>query len=348
MNSIKKINKKYNFQFILLFIFIEFLLIFNFCICFNSFNKKDSTTDSLPNLTNNENKETKDLNMLNNNKNIEFKNQNNQLLIKTINNNKNSIKNRVTKQKKNKIKKNSKKKNKNKTKNKFLRKYKLQKRMTNEINKLNVFRKLLKNQRKIIKRILKKNNTFNVIKECGINFLTEIYCQFYKKNYSEKLEECRKLKLEDFKKNCSDKKSVFVIYNLKSATNAYESYRENMIPFDKVYSIPNINIAIRNIIFKDLFNSMLKPIQKCQEIPIEVRLGIIKQRRRFSYNDKHLTGKQIIDRMNAYSELFDKIKILFSDLSKELKGIKLSEEKLVCVGFETAAKRIVDHFTGKK
>ena len=358
---------KLDIQFFFLICFLEFLIISNICLCSNSLKTVGST-----NLSKSDSKDDNKINSViktsdaNNNKNDEshtvilkpLKNKKSTKKLKKIKKNKQ----KKNKQKKNHIKKLSKISNNNKnntikgiklhrkkkSSNKFLKKYKMQKKITAEMNKLSALGKLIKKEKKNIKKVLKKNKTLSVIKSCGLKLLTEIYCQFYKKNYSENLEECRKIKYEDFARNCSNRKSVYIIYNLKSATNGYESYRDKSSAFESLSSVTNIQIAVRNLIYKSLFNQMLGPIQKCSEIPIEVRLGIIKQRRRFTYNDKHLNGKQLKDRYNAFTQLFDKIKTLFSDLTNDLIGIKPREQNIVCVGIEKAAERIVNHFTIQK
>jgi len=337
MELCNKINYKQNNQIFFLTLFIVILVLVKMCSSSNKINSNDL------NKTDTSSKKGNNKILLRNSKNDPsqktIKNEIQVNFIKNTNK-KNLLKNEDNKKSKSYTNKNHKKI----FNNRLLKKYNLQKKISHELKVLNTFDKFLARNKSIMKRLFRKNKTFSVIKTCGLKLLTEIYCQYYKKNYSEKLDECRKLKFEDFKNRCSNKKSLYVIYNLKSAMNAYESYNQNYKIVGNLSDLSNVQVAIRSIIFKNLFNDMLGPIQKCKEIPINIRLGIIKQKRRFTYNDKNLKGLNAKKRINEYYLLFEKIKMLFNDLTRDLSGIKPREEKIVCVGYEKAAERIVNHF----
>lgn len=197
------------------------------------------------------------------------------------------------------------------------------------------FKKLFKNHYNAMKKNIKKNG--RGIKKCGLDFLTEVYCQFYKKNYNENLNNCRKLKSPDFKKNCSNLKSIYVLFFVKSALNTFSTFSKTKIKKE---------INARKI-YKTILSKLFKPFRNCSEIPNEIKHDMLKKQMRIIYNKKqlkHLSKSQ----KNNYDKLYKQVKKILRLLNSDLIAIDPKDDKLKCKGIINGAKTIVKYFSNIK
>lgn len=195
------------------------------------------------------------------------------------------------------------------------------------------FKNFLYNDYVTMKKNIQKNGSG--IKKCGLDFLTEVYCQFYKKNYNENVKNCRKLKLPDFKKNCSNLKSLYVLFYVKSALNTFSIFKNEK----KLKS----EIHVREI-YKKILSKLIKPFTSCSEIPNEIKHNMLKKQIRILYNKKQikvLTSKK----KEFYKNLLNEVKISISMLNSDLIALDPKEENFKCIGIISGAKTIVNNFT---
>ena len=197
------------------------------------------------------------------------------------------------------------------------------------------YKNLLKKKYNEMKKNIKKNG--RGIKKCGLDFLTEVYCQFYKKNYNEGLKTCRKLKAPDFKRNCSNLKSLYVLFFVKSALNTFSDFNKTDIKSE---------VNARRI-YKTILRKLIKPLRNCSEIPNEIKLNMIKKESRIIYNKKQIK-KLSKNEKNYYKKLFKKVKMIFSLLTSDLIAINPKQDKIKCFGIINAGKTIVKYFTNMK
>jgi hypothetical protein len=202
-------------------------------------------------------------------------------------------------------------------------------------SQLSKYKKLLKKKYNEMKKKIKKNG--RGIKKCGLDFLTEVYCQFYKKNYNEGLKKCRKLKQPDFKRNCSNLKSIYVLFFVKSALNTFSDFNKTSIKSE----------ANARKIYKTILNRLIKPFRNCSEIPNEIKLNMIKKESRIIYNKKQIK-KLSTNEKNYYKKLFKNVKMIFSLLRSDLIAIDPGQDKIKCVGIINAGKTIVKYFSNMK
>jgi len=202
-------------------------------------------------------------------------------------------------------------------------------------SQISKYKNLLKKKYNEMKKNIKKNG--RGIKKCGLDFLTEVYCQFYKKNYNSGLKECRKLKEPDFKRNCSNLKSIYVLFFVKSALNTFSDFSKSKVKSE---------VNARRI-YKTILRKLTKPFRNCSEIPNEIKLNMIKKESRIIYNKKQIKKLSKNDK-NYYKKLFKNVKMILSLLTSDLIAIDPKQDKIKCVGIKNAGKTIVKYFTNMK
>jgi hypothetical protein len=204
----------------------------------------------------------------------------------------------------------------------------------NQKNLYSNYKKQLKKKNKKIKKIIKNKANRGQIEKCGIDFLKEIYCQFYKKNYNEDINNCRKLKTSDFENNCTNIHSIYSIFYVKSALKIHSDLSSSGVHFTEDES---------RRMYKSLLKKLNLPFRYCNEIPLQIKLNFMKAISRFIYNENQIE-KLSKKRRTKYNKSLSRIKTFFTLLTTDLNSIDLEEKKIRCIGLDYAANTIVKYF----